>query len=245
MAKKIDRARIDSGRFELPKKLAFLTSEKVDFTSITDTDGDWSVQVPAAALQRIVKTKAELKLLKASNKLTVGEHAATLAAANAAHEESQRALASATRKIKALEKKLTATAALAPIPTAASAKNIKAVAVSASAGKAVDNAASATKPAKAIKDTQASKKEKAASAVEAKPPANAEVAVTPANVTMKTTSAKPAAKAAQKAPKRTKEDIKVVATTTRAEPIAVSADVIAVPAASAERAQPTEAVAVN
>ena len=65
MAKKIDRSRIDDGRFELPRKLRFLTESAVDYQSVTDRDGDWSVELSAGALQRLVKSKADLKALKA------------------------------------------------------------------------------------------------------------------------------------------------------------------------------------
>lgn len=242
MAKKIDRARIDSGRFELPNKLAFLASEKVDFTSITDTDGDWSVQLPAAALQRIVKTKTELKLLKASNKLTVGEHAATLATANAAHEEAQRALALATRKIKSLEKKL-ATTVPTPAPAPAPAQKAKAVAAKASDAKTIDAEAPAAKAAKAAKNTKAP--QKTAPATEAKLPAAAEVVVPPAKVTRKTDSVKPVTKAVKKTPKPTKVAAKVVAPVTKTEPIAVPTDAASAAVESGASVQPAEAVATN
>ncbi|AKJ29433.1 hypothetical protein [Caldimonas brevitalea] len=106
MAKKIDRARVEAGRVELPKKLAFLTAEKVDFSSVTDKDGDWSVELPAAALQKLVKSRNELKAVKADHKKAAAQQASLVDAEKAAHEETRQALAKAERRIKALEKKL-------------------------------------------------------------------------------------------------------------------------------------------
>lgn len=108
MAKKIDRARIEAGRAELPKKLAFLVSEKVDFNSVTDKEGQWSVEISAGALHKLVKARGELKALKADNKKLAAQQASAADAERAAHEETRDALAKAERRIKALEKKLAA-----------------------------------------------------------------------------------------------------------------------------------------
>lgn len=121
MAKKIDRSRIEAGRFELPKKLAFLLDEKVDFLSIADKDGAWTVELPVAALQKLVKTKAQLKALKADHKLATTDSASALDAAETAHTGTRQALAKAEQRIRALEKKLAAAqaAAAAPAPVPA------------------------------------------------------------------------------------------------------------------------------
>ena len=108
MAKKIDRSRIDSGRVELPKKLAFLLSEKVDFISLTDRDGDWSVELSASVLAKLVKSKAELKAVKGEQKKLVTDHAAALNAQKQVLEEMEAELAKAERRLKALDKKLAA-----------------------------------------------------------------------------------------------------------------------------------------
>lgn len=106
MAKKIDRSRIDAGLFELPRKLGFLTESGVDYQSVTDRDGDWSVELSAGALQRLVKSKADLKALKAQQKTALASSASELAQERTAHEETRTALAKAERRIKAIEKKL-------------------------------------------------------------------------------------------------------------------------------------------
>jgi len=107
MAKKIDRARLESGRVELPKKLAFLLTEKVDFTSVTDRDGEWSVELSASALSKLVKSKTELKAVKGDQKKLATDHAAALAAQQQRLNELQAELAKAERRLKALDKKLT------------------------------------------------------------------------------------------------------------------------------------------
>ena len=133
MAKKIDRTRIEAGRFELPKKLAFLMEERVEFVSVTDKDGDWTVELPVAAVKKLLKARTDLKAVKAEHKLAGGQSAAALAAADAGHNETREALAKAERRIRALEKKLQ-TAAPAPAaqpspaaaPTSSTPKPLKA-----------------------------------------------------------------------------------------------------------------------
>jgi hypothetical protein len=110
MAKKIDRSRVDAGRYELPKKLAFLQADKVDYVSLADKDGEFTVELSAGALSRLVKARAELKTIKSDHKTAAGEAAQALAAEKQAHDDTRAALAKAERRIKALEKKL-ATAA--------------------------------------------------------------------------------------------------------------------------------------
>ncbi|MCR5864187.1 hypothetical protein [Aquincola sp. J276] len=118
MAKKIDRSRIEAGRFDLPKKLAFLLEDKVDFHSIAERDGEWTVEMPASALQKLLRSKAQLKALKAEHKLATGGHAEALAAVEAEHGGTRAALSKAEQRIRALEKKLAAATATAPMPAA-------------------------------------------------------------------------------------------------------------------------------
>jgi hypothetical protein len=102
MAKRIDRSRIESGKFALPRALGFLTDQKVDFLSLTDRDGDYTVELSAAALRGLVKAKADLKAMKAGQKQTAAGHDAALATEREAHAATQRELASALRKLKKL-----------------------------------------------------------------------------------------------------------------------------------------------
>ena len=115
--KKIDRSRVDSGKVQLPKKLAFLTTEKVDYLSVTDRDGDFTVELPLAALAKLIKGRAELKALKADQKTAGKTHGDALAVEKAAHAETQSSLAKAERKVKSLTK--AATPVLAPAPSPA------------------------------------------------------------------------------------------------------------------------------
>lgn len=66
MAKKIERSRVEAGKAELPRKLEFLSSEKVDYLLVLERDGDFSVEVPAGALAKLVKSRGELKAMKAA-----------------------------------------------------------------------------------------------------------------------------------------------------------------------------------
>lgn len=106
MAKRIERSRIESGKVELPRRLGFLTADRVDFLSVTDRDGEFSVEMAVAALSRLVKAKAELKALKGEQKLAAAGQATALQAEKQAHAETQAALAKAERRIKSLTKKL-------------------------------------------------------------------------------------------------------------------------------------------
>ncbi|HSI50651.1 MAG TPA: hypothetical protein VLA61_20470 [Ideonella sp.] len=127
MAKKIDRSRIEAGRFELPKKLAFLAEAKVDYTSISEAEDGWRVELPATAVAALAKLKASLKSLKADGKQVATVHADALSAVTAAHEVTRKELASAQRKIKALEKKLLASSATPVAAASAPAKVSEAV----------------------------------------------------------------------------------------------------------------------
>lgn len=112
MAKKIDRSRIEAGRFEIPKKLAFLRDDNVDYVAINDKDGgEWTVEISSSALSRLVKAKRDLKSAKGEHKTALSEQAAMTQAAEAQHAETRDALAKAERRIKALEKKLANTVA--------------------------------------------------------------------------------------------------------------------------------------
>ncbi|HET9646145.1 MAG TPA: hypothetical protein VFP68_22955 [Burkholderiaceae bacterium] len=106
MAKRIERSRIESGRVELPRKLAFLLEQKVDFLSLTDRDGDYTVEVSADVLKKLVKAKADLKAHKTDQKRASSEQKAELDAERAAHEETRAALTKAERRVKSLEKRL-------------------------------------------------------------------------------------------------------------------------------------------
>lgn len=106
MAKKIERSRIDAGRFELPTKLAFLATEKLDYVSITDKDGVWTIEVPAVALIKLSKARADLKQSKLEHKKQLADQVAGLDAERAAHQATRDELAKLQRRTKALEKKI-------------------------------------------------------------------------------------------------------------------------------------------
>lgn len=106
MARRIDRSRIDAGKVDLPRKLAFLTSEKVDYLAVTEREGDYTVEVPSAALSRLVKARAELKALKSDQRSAAKTQGDAAAAAAQAHEATKAELAKALRRIKALDRKL-------------------------------------------------------------------------------------------------------------------------------------------
>lgn len=135
MAKRIDRSRIDAGKVELPRNLAFLTDEKVDYLSVTDRDGDFTVEVPAAALSKLVKSKAELRALKSDQKKAAKAQSDALATEAQAHEATKAELAKALRKVQSLAKKIEAAASQA--------------APEASSKPAAKKAAKAAKPAQA------------------------------------------------------------------------------------------------
>jgi hypothetical protein len=116
MTKKIERSRVEAGKAELPKKVSFLTAEKVDYLFVFDRDGELSVEVPAAALAKLAKARGELKVLKGAQKQTDAAAVAALAAEKEAHAATQAALAKAERRIKALEKKLAAGTETAAAP---------------------------------------------------------------------------------------------------------------------------------
>jgi hypothetical protein len=102
MARRIDRSRIESGKVALPRQLAFLIEQKIDFLSLIERDGEYTVELPVAALRRLAKAKADVKALKASQKQATGGHESALAAERDAHAATLRELASAMRKLKQL-----------------------------------------------------------------------------------------------------------------------------------------------
>jgi hypothetical protein len=106
MTKRIERSRIESGKVELPRKLGFLIADKVDFQSVTDRNGEFSVEMPVAALSKLIKAKGELKAFKGEQRSAAAGHASALQAEKNAHAETQAAVAKAERRIKALMKKL-------------------------------------------------------------------------------------------------------------------------------------------
>lgn len=106
MVKKIERSRIEAGRYELPSKLSFLMSEKLDFLSVTDRDGQWSVEMPAAAVSKLARARTDLKTNKAAQKKVDAQHATDLQAEQMAHGETRKELDKLQRRLKALERKL-------------------------------------------------------------------------------------------------------------------------------------------
>ncbi len=105
MTKKIERSRVEAGKAELPRKVSFLATEKVDYVAVLDRDGDLTVEVPAAALAKIVKARGELKALKSAQRQSEAAAAAALALEKEAHQATQAALTKAERRVKALDKK--------------------------------------------------------------------------------------------------------------------------------------------
>jgi hypothetical protein len=144
MTKKIERSRIESGKVELPRKLGFLTTEKVDFLSVTDRDGEFSVEMPVAALSKLVKAKGELKALKSERKSDAAGHASALGTEKDAHAETRAALAKAERRIKALTKRLEAGTSSDDSATAAKAAGGSGKAAGKGRGAAADAGASST-----------------------------------------------------------------------------------------------------
>ena len=117
-----------------------VTADKVDFLSVTDRDGELSVEMPVAALSKLVKAKAELKARKGERKADAAGHVSALQAERDAHTETQAALAKAERRIKALTKKLEGATASSDSTGAASkvghGSSLKAAKTAAAPGKA-------------------------------------------------------------------------------------------------------------
>lgn len=176
MTKKIERSRVEAGKAELPRKVSFLSTEKVDYVLVFDRNGDLSVEVPAAALAKLVKARGELKALKGAQKQADATAGAALASEKEAHQATQAALAKAERRIKSLEKKLEAStdkpAAPAPAPALAAAA-----------------AAPASAPAPAANAKSASKKSAKAVVAKKAPAAKEPKAVAPAADSVTTSSA--------------------------------------------------------
>jgi hypothetical protein len=132
MTKKIERSRVEAGKADLPRKVSFLSTERVDYLLVFDRSGDLSVEVSAAALAKLVKARGELKALKGAQKQADAAAGAALASEKEAHQETQAVLAKAERRIKSLEKKLEASrdkpaapAAVAPASAPAPAAGAK------------------------------------------------------------------------------------------------------------------------
>ena len=159
MTKKIERSRVEAGKAELPRKVSFLSTEKVDYVLVFDRNGDLSVEVPAAALAKLVKARGELKALKGAQKQADATAGAALASEKEAHQATQAALAKAERRIKSLEKKLEASTdkPAAPAPAAAAAAPASAPAPAANAKSASKKSAKAVvaKKAPAAKEPKA------------------------------------------------------------------------------------------
>lgn len=115
--KRIRKDQIDSGKKELPRKLAFLGDMKVDFLSFAhDEDtGEATVELAAAAVKALARKGVDLKDLKASQK-DLARQAALVPALQADREQlaalretsaaAAEELRKALRRIKALEKEL-------------------------------------------------------------------------------------------------------------------------------------------
>jgi len=174
MTKKIERSRVEAGKAELPRKVSFLSTEKVDYVLVFDRNGDLSVEVPAAALAKLVKARGELKALKGAQKQADATAGAALASEKEAHQATQAALAKAERRIKSLEKKLEASTdkPAAPAPALAAAA-----------------AAPASAPAPAANAKSASKKSAKAVVAKKAPAAKEPKAVAPAADSVTTSSA--------------------------------------------------------
>ena len=137
--RRIKRELVDSGKKELPKKLAFLLRDNVDFLAVTHYEDEdaWTVEISAAALQSLVRKKIELKVLKAGQK-DLASHAALvpqmqkeLEKLQARQEKSaakERELRKAQRQAKAQEKQAPATPA-SPATDSKPAKAVKASSV--------------------------------------------------------------------------------------------------------------------
>lgn len=149
MAKRIDKARIDAGKVQLPRKLGFLTEQKVDYLSVTDRDGEFTVELSVSALNKLVKARNDLKALKADQKTAAAGHESNLAQEREAHEATKRELASAQRKLKKLK----------PAEAAAPAKNAvaKKAAPASDTAAAGNGSAKKTAPRKAAPSKAASK----------------------------------------------------------------------------------------
>jgi len=115
--KRTRKDQIDSGKKELPRKLAFLHDMKVDFLSIAHDEAtdEHSVELSATALKAMTRKVADLKDLKASHK-DVAKQAALvpellkdreqLLALREASDAADEVMRKALRRIKALEKEL-------------------------------------------------------------------------------------------------------------------------------------------
>lgn len=115
--KRTRKDQIDSGKKELPRKLAFLAEMKVDYLSVAhDEDtGEMTVELTAAAVKALARKGVDLKELKASQK-DLAQQAALVPALQADREQlaalretsaaAAEELRKAQRRVKALEKEL-------------------------------------------------------------------------------------------------------------------------------------------
>ena len=115
--KRTRKDQIDSGKKELPRKLAFLADMKVDFLSFAhDEDtGEMTVELTAAAVKALARKGVDLKELKASQK-DLAQQAALVPALQADREQlaalretsaaAADELRKALRRVKTLEKEL-------------------------------------------------------------------------------------------------------------------------------------------
>lgn len=115
--KRIKLDQVLSGKKELPRKLQFLADAKVAYSAVAhseDTD-EWTVELPLAAAKKLVKAAADLKELKAGQKVLSAQadqvpallkDQASLAELRESSAATDAELKSARRRVKALEKEL-------------------------------------------------------------------------------------------------------------------------------------------
>ncbi|MCW7541608.1 hypothetical protein OOT46_27780 [Aquabacterium sp. A7-Y] len=148
--KRIKKEQVDAGKKELPRKLAYLQEEKIDYEAVThneDTD-EWSVEMSSVAFRALARKRAELKELKAEQRDLVRQAALVpelqkdreqLAALREQSEATQSELRKALRRIKLLEKALGIEAGAKPGAAIPVAGEVQGQTVPLAATAAVDN----------------------------------------------------------------------------------------------------------
>lgn len=68
--KRIKKEQIESGKKSLPKKLAFLSDAKIDYSVVAHNEAsdEWSVELSLAAIRALARKASELKDIKSSYK---------------------------------------------------------------------------------------------------------------------------------------------------------------------------------
>jgi hypothetical protein len=114
---RIREVQVDAGKKDLPKKAAFLVEGKVDFVAVSHDEGtdEWTVELPLAAARQLVRKAADLKQLKAGQKVLANAAALVpelkkdreaLVALRESSSGTEVDLKNATRRVKLLEKAL-------------------------------------------------------------------------------------------------------------------------------------------